>query len=576
MPDRKTSWIVAILLVTLGLFFLLVAYGVYRLFRPDQIELTQKSVLEIDLAMDIPELPPTSSLARLVNRETTSMVDLNRIFLAAAKDPQITSVYLSIHPLFMSWAQVEELRDFLKEFRRSNKKIFAHLQLDLAEEKELYLASLADQIYLNPDAGLLINGLAAEVRFYKRLMERLKVEPQFLQFKEFKSPETFTRESMTPEFRSMLEGILIDIQSRFLRTVAEERQIDHARLQELIKTGLTPASLALKERLVTALGYEDEVHSKLLAELAGSKEYRAIRPSQYLKVIDGRRGQRRHRVALLGGLGPITSGSSDEFWDETMGGETIAALLREIRKAKDIKGVLFRVDSPGGSAVGSDKIWREVRLLESNGKPVVASMSGVAGSGGYYIAMGARKIVALPSTITGSIGVIFGKFNVRGFFEQWLGITTDEIRLAQNANIFSLTQSLSEAQKNQIRSWMEEIYTNFVRKAAEGRGMAFEQLEAKAHGRIYTGAQAKELRLIDEVGGLATALSLLKKELKVPENEEVELVLYPKPKSFWKTLAEGDFFRTSLPRISVESVRARLRSLETPAPWLVAPEIDIH
>jgi protease-4 len=577
MPDRKTSWIVAILLVTLGLFFLLVAYGVYRLVRPGQVELTQKSVLEIDLGMEIPELPPTSSLAQLVFRDAVSMVDLNRVFLAAAKDPQIASLYLSIHPLFMPWAQVEELRAFLKEFRKSNKKIFAHLQLDMAEEKELYLASLADQIYLNPDAGLLINGLAAEIRFYKRLMERLKVEPQFLQFKEFKSPETFTREGMTPEFRSMLESILIDIQNRFLRTVAEERQIDHTRLQELMKTGLAPASVALKERLVTALGYEDEVQSKLLVEIAGSKEYRAISPSRYLKVIDGRRVRRpRHRVALLGGLGPITSGSSDEFLNETMGGETVAARLREIRKAKDIQGVLFRVDSPGGSAVGSDKIWREVRLLESNGKPVVASMSGVAGSGGYYIAMGARKIVALPSTITGSIGVIFGKFNVRGLFEQWLGITTDEIRLAENATIFSPTQSLSEAQKNQIRSWMEEIYANFVRKAAEGRGMAFEQLEAKAHGRIYTGAQAKELQLIDEVGGLATALSLLKKELKIPENEEVELVLYPKPKSFWKALSEGDFFRISLPRTPVESVRTLMHSLETPAPWLLAPEISIR
>jgi protease-4 len=203
-------------------------------------------------------------------------------------------------------------------------------------------------------------------------------------------------------------------------------------------------------------------------------------------------------------------------------------------------------------------------------------MSGVAGSGGYYIAMAARKIVAQPSTITGSIGVIFGKFNLRGLYEQWLGITTDEIRLAENANIFSPTHSLSEEQKNQIRAWMEDIYNNFVKKAAEGRNMTFEELESKAHGRIYTGAQAKDLKLVDEIGGLATSLSLLKKELKIPENEEVELVLYPKPKSFWQTIAEGDFFPVSVPTLSLESVKQKLNSLQTPAPWLLAPELDIR
>jgi protease IV len=578
MPDRKTSWIVAILLAALGLFFVLVAYGAYRLIRPGRAELTQKSVLEINLGGEIPELPPTSSLAKLLEKESVSMMDMGRILRAAADDSQITSVYLSIHPLSQSWAQVEELRGFLKEFRKSKKKIVAHLQLDMAEEKEVYLASLADHIYLNPDAGLLINGLAAEVNFYKRTMAKLRVEPEFLQFKEFKSPESFTRESMTPEIRSMLESILSDVQDRFLQTVAQDRHLELGRLRELIRIGLAPASVALKERLVTALGYEDEVQLKLLAEMSGSKEYQAITPSKYLKVLEDRGGRRpRHRVALLGGLGPITSGSSDEIWGSAiMGGETVASRLREIRKAKDIRGVLFRVDSPGGSAVGSDKVWREVRLLESSAKPVVVSMSGVAGSGGHYIAMGARKIVAQPSTITGSIGVIFGKFNVRGLYEHWLGITTDEIRLAENANIFSPLHALSGEQRNQIRSWMAEIYDTFVRKAAEGRGLPFEELEARAHGRIYTGAQAKQLRLIDEVGGLSTALALLKKELKIPENEDVELVLYPKPKSFWQTLAEGDFFNVSIPRILLESLREVIRSLETPSPWLLAPEIDIR
>ncbi len=575
MPDRKTSWIVAILLAALSLFFLLVLYGTYRLLRPGKVEITQKSVLEADLGGEIPELPSSSPLARLIGQDSVSMADMGRIFRAAAKDRNITSVRLSIYPLLLPWAQVEELRDFLKEFKKSKKKIVAHLQFDMVEEKELYLASLADEIYLNPDAGLLVNGLAAQIAFYKRTMDKLKIEPQFLQFKEFKSAEEYTREGMTPEIRSMLESVLSDLQNRFIETVAHERQIAPGRLQELIKVGMAPASMALKERLVTALGYEDEVQSKLISEKG--EEYRAVSLSKYLRTVgDWNEKKGKHRVALVGGLGPITSGSGDETWSTVMGGETMAARLREIRKAKDIKGVLFRVDSPGGSAVGSDKVWREVRLLEAAGKPVVVSMSGVAGSGGYYIAMGARKIVAQPSTITGSIGVIFGKFNVRGLYEHWLGITTDEVKLADNATIFSPVHSLTEEQKRHIRTWMEDIYDTFVRKAAEGRRMKFEELEAKAHGRIYTGAQAKALNLIDEVGGMSTALSLLKRELKIADNEDVELVLYPKPKSFWQTLAEGDFFSSSIPRVSLDGLKQTLRSLETPAPWLLAPSLEIR
>ncbi len=276
-------------------------------------------------------------------------------------------------------------------------------------------------------------------------------------------------------------------------------------------------------------------------------------------------------------MGTISSGRGDEIWENFIGGETIAARLRSIREDKNIKGVLFRVDSPGGSAVGSDKIWREVRLLEQSGKPVVVSMAGVAGSGGYYIAMGARKIVAEPSTITGSIGVIFGKFNLRGLYENWLGITTDKVKMAENADIFSATTSLTEQQKSQIRRWMEEIYNGFVRKAAEGRGATFEQFEPKAHGRIYTGQQAKQLKLIDEVGGIHTALGLLKKELKISEAEEVEMVLYPRPKSLWESLLQGDLFKTEAPHTSVEDfLKTTLRNLETPAPWLLAPTLDIH
>jgi protease IV len=577
--SKKTLWVFGVILAVLVVLLAMSLLSLYLLTRPGKIEVRQNSVLEISVDGEIPEFPPTSPFAKIAASDSLNIIELRRLLGAAAKDSRISAVYLAIHPLANSWAQVEEIRDFIQQFRKSKKKVHAHLVVDMASEKELYLASAADEIYLNPDAGLIVNGLVAEVGFYKRMMAKLKIEPQFLQFKEYKSAEIFTREKMTPAFRSMFESILTDIQDRFIKTVASERKIDAARLRQIINKGMAPARLALQEHLVTALGYEDEIQSRLLRDkVDGGKEYRSIDASKYLKSLPNQSsGATRQRVALIAGLGPIISGSSDEMWERFMGGETMAGRLRQIREDKDIKGVLFRVDSPGGSAVGSDKVWREVRLLEKEGKPVVVSMAGVAGSGGYYISMGARKIVAQPSTITGSIGVIFGKFNLRCLYEDWLGITTDQIKLAENADIFSPVHSLTEPQKEQIRSWMEEIYNNFVRKAAEGRGMTFADLEPKAHGRIYTGAQAQKLKLIDQLGGLSTAVSLLKKELKVPESDEIELVLFPKPKSLWQSLSEGDLFKVSTPVPSLDSfLKTTLQRLETPAPWLITPAVTIH
>jgi protease-4 len=576
---KRSTWVIGIILLA-GLFLVAVfSLGLYWLLGPSKIEVRQNSVLELSMSSEMPELPPISPVARFFAGDGPCLIDLERVLRNAATDSKISAVSMEVYPLGFSWAQVEELRGFLQDFKKSGKKVVARLALDAPREKELYLASPADEIYLNPDSGLIINGLMAEINFYKKLMDKLKIEPQFLQFKEFKSAEPYTREKMTPEIRSMLESILGDIQGRFIRAIAQERKIDEVRLRQLVQMGMVPASLALKEHLVTALGYEDDVRSKLeFSKPGGNKEYRSVDVASYLRTLDsGFQRTVKTRVALLGGVGAITSGGGDEVWETLIGGETLAARLRTIREDKSIKGVLFRVDSPGGSAVGSDKIWREVRLLEKSGKPVVVSMGGVAGSGGYYIAMGARKIVAQPSTITGSIGVIFGKFNIRGLYEYWLGITPDKVKMAENADIFSPTTPLSEQQRALIRGWMEEVYNNFVKKAAEGRGISFGELEKMAHGRIYTGNQAKQLKLVDEVGGFRTALSLLKKELKIPDKQEVEIVLYPRPKSFWESLMQGDLFRTKVSQPSLLSlIQSTLHSMEAPGPWLLAPSIEIH
>jgi len=578
MASKGVKIFGVILVVSLILFGIMV-FALIRFTRPAPVKVQKESVLELTIGGELSDLPPTSPLAQFTGQGNISLLEMGQVLRAAAEDERISSLYCRIYPLQSSWASVEEIRSFMHEFRESGKKIYAYLSLDLVSDRDLYLASAADEIHLNQDSALMVNGLVAEVSFYSKMMSKLKVRPDVLQFKEYKSPGSYTRSGMTPEFRSMYRNLLSDIQQRLKQALSRERGIEPQQLDRLMRNGILSSSSALTAGLVTHLGYEDEIRHRLRAESSGDEpEYRSISASDYLKAVKRRsRPSPPHKVALLGGIGPIMTGRSDETWELAMGGDTIVSRLRKIRKDKSVKGLLFRVNSPGGSAVGSDKIWREIRLMEEAGKPVVVSMGGVAGSGGYYIAMGARKIVAQPSTVTGSIGVIFMKFNLSGLFDQWLGITVDRVKLAENADILSPTTSLNSRQKDEVEEWMSHIYNTFVEKAAQGRHLAVEEMERQAGGRIFTGSQARQRQLIDAMGGLNTALELLKQELKIPEEEEVELVLYPKSKSLWQSLLEGDWAQVSRPGETLESLlRQRLSEVTHPAPWLIVPELKIH
>ncbi len=571
--------IFGVILVVLLILFGIMVFALFKMTRPAEIKVRNESVLEISVGGELMDLPTSSPLAQLAGRGKISLFEMSRVFQAAAEDERISAVYFKIYPLQMSWAGVEELRSLMHQFRKSGKKIYVYLSLDLVNDIELYLASAADEIHLNQDSALLANGLIAETTFFKKMMNKLKVRPDALQFKEFKSPEKFTRSKLTPEVRSMYESILSDIQQRYVQTISQERQIEAQQLDKLMQSGILSAPSALTARFVTHLGYEDEIRSRLKVESPdGEAEYRSIAASDYLRAVnqEDRRDTPR-KVALLGGIGQILTGRSDETWESFMGGDTMVSRLREIRKDKSVQGLLFRVNSPGGSAVGSDKIWREIQLMEEAGKPVVVSMGGTAGSGGYYIAMGARKIVAQPSTITGSIGVTFMKLNLSGFLDHWLGITVDQVKLAENADIFSAMTSMSSQQRSELQDWMRHIYDTFVKKAAAGRHLTVEELEQQAGGRIFTGSQAMNRNLVDAVGGLNTALDLLKEELNIPQKEEVELVLYPKPKSLWQSLLQGDWAQLYSSPQSLESfLRQRLSVMHHPAPWLIAPELVIH
>ena len=574
--DMSGKKIFFLVLFIIGILFLSIVLGTgYLLFRGREVTIQENTILEVALTGSVFELPPENPLARMFGPDTLSLWELGKVLRYAAQDDRVSGLYLEIHPLLLSWAQIEELRDSLHSFRTAGKPIHAFLALDMVRDPELYLACAADSITLNPSATLLVNGLLAEVTFYKGTMEKLGIKPEFIQFKEYKSAETFTRETMTPEIREMYESILGDIEERFISVVAQERNLDEERMRGILEVGLTSADQALEENLVDVLGYKSQVQQKLANNGDDSQEYEGLAARYYLDAVEDEfRTRSEHKVALVGGLGTITAGNSDPF-SQIMGGLTMSSRLRRIREDDDIKGIILRVDSPGGSVVGSDMVWKEVKLLEEAGKPVVVTMSGVAGSGGYYISMAARHIISQPSTITGSIGVIFGKFDMAGLYE-WLGITIDQVKTSPNADIFSSLTSLTDDQRQRVESWMATIYETFVQKAADGRSQTFQELEPRARGRIYTGVQARDIGLVDELGGLPEAMDQMKQVLGLEEDEDIELVLYPRPKSLWEALAGGDFFGIRRRDSLSQWLQEQVPFLSDPAPWLLMPEVRIY
>lgn len=571
---KARLWILLFVLVAIIVLAIALAAGFYYLFaRPVSIE--KGTVVEVVLEGSLEEFPAQDPISLLFEPEKKNVWQLSQVFEAAAVDQRIESILLVIRPLQASWAQIEELRQLVALFQESGKEVHSFLDLDMAGESEIYLASSTDSITMNPTSGVLLNGLMAEITFMKRTLESLDIKPEFIQFKEYKSPETFNREQLSDEIREMLSTILEDLQGRFVDSVAADREIAPEQLQTFIETGIGSGDEAHSAGLIDQLGYLDGLQERLQSEQNGEKRYRSISEVNYLKSspeIPSQKGT--HKIAVVSGAGTITTGESKSMAD-IIGGTTIASQLRSLRKDESVEGVIFRVNSPGGSAVGSDMIWREIQQLEESGTPVVVSMSGVAGSGGYYISMAAGRLVSQPSTITGSIGVIFGKFDVSGFLK-WIGMDIDRVKSSPNADLLSPYSSFTAQQKEQVTRMMEEIYQTFVSKAAQGRGQSFEEFEPKAHGRIYTGAQALEIGLVDNLGGMREAVEEMSKALQVGDPKELRLELFPRPKSFWETLTSDSPFRIHQSSALLQKLSEEFRKLETPHPWLLMPELSIR
>jgi protease IV len=522
----------AIIIVCLFLFLGLILLAALR--KP-ALELPSKGVLVMDIGGEIEEQRAPDFFSALNGTTEPVLHDYTDALDGAANDPHITGIVVRVAPIATGWGKLEEIRTHLLAFRKSGKPSICYLGYDGVGNPEYYLASACQKIWLVPTAPVSIRGMMAQATFFRGTLDKLKVVPEFYHIAEFKTAgNTFTEKKFTPAHREEVEGLLKSIYGQYLDDASKGRGMDRAAFEALVNKGPFSSSDAVTERVVDRLGYWDQVQDEFKTR-NGAWSPVSLRTYKTFVKNDGAQS-----VAVIHASGLIVSGDSGSTpgGGSIMGGDSVAADIREARKDSSIKAIILRVDSGGGSVVGSEVIRREVELA-NNVKPVVVSMSDVAASGGYWISVPARKIIADPDTITGSIGVLIGKFNVSGLYNL-LGISTDSIATSDNASLFSEQQNFTPTQRAYIEKSLNETYGEFTKGVANGRKMTVEAVDKVGKGRVWSGSQAKELGLVDELGGLDRAIEVAKDLAKIPASESVRIERYPRQKSFLQQLLERE------------------------------------
>jgi len=502
-------------------------------FGHARVTVPSRAILEVRLSGPVDEVPPSDLLSFLMGRNPLTVYDVWMNFRKAKADRRVQAVLVRLGLLECDWAKAADIRDAILDFRRSGKKVYAYIEEAPQFDMEYYVATACDRVVLQPMGWLGVTGLGGYVPFFKGLLDKLGVRAEFEHVAEYKTAyNTFTEKGFTPAHREEMESVYSGIFADYVKTAAEARGKSEEQYRVLIDHGLYQGEQAKEAGLVDDCLYEDE----LLRLIRGSGpelgridilDYARIKPSS-LGLETGR------KIALVYGVGPILTGES---LPPVMGAATVSRWLKEAGEDDSIAAVVFRVDSPGGSSVGADIIWRAVELAKQ-AKPVIVSMSDVAGSGGYWVAMGATGIVAQPQTLTGSIGVLAGKFSLAGLFAK-LGITSEELTFGDKAGLFSIFRAFTPAERELLLDQIRWTYDRFLAKVAAGRGLTKEEVDEAGRGRIWTGRQALGLKLVDELGGLGAAVASAKKAAGIPPGEEVRFVIWPKKRTFWQSLFGG-------------------------------------
>lgn len=487
-----------------------------------------------------------NSLLGLVNR-------LNQ----ASTDEKIAAMVLKIRGASLGRAQAADVQRAIGRVQAAGRKIYADLQD--AGTQDYLLATACDHIIMPESGTLMIPGLRAEITYYKTLFDFFGIKADMMQVGSYKgAAEPYTRSSMSPEFRQQYEQLLGDFYDQLIETIAKNRKLPVEKVRDLVDQGLFSAKQALEAGLIDEIAYGDQIKDRLSQDLATETSQIDLLNGYAIKKVendfsgmmgmvklfdlilngaDDKKSSQQKKIAVVYAVGTIVTGEStfSLLGGTAVGSETLVRALKQAAEDKTVQAIVLRVDSPGGSALASDLIWREVQRIK---KPVIASMGNIAASGGYYISMGCDQIYAQPGTLTGSIGVVGGKISFAGLFDRF-GVKTEVISIGKNSGLLSAVNPMTEGERKVWQANMEEVYRQFVTKTAAGRNLTVKELEPLASGRVWTGRQAKNNGLVDQLGTLHDAIQAAKKAANFKDDEKAELLILPESQSFLDQLLGG-------------------------------------
>jgi protease-4 len=513
----------------LMVFFVFGIIGLVASGSEEVPQVKENSILYINLTGGIAERIPEDPFAEVLGNDARGIELLGTLnaLKHAKTDDNIKGIYMEHGFLSGGYASIEEIRDAIEDFKSSGKFVYSYAEF--ISEANYYVASVSDEIYFNPQGVIEFNGLSANLTFFKGLFDKLEVEPQIFRVGTYKSAvEPFMRKDMSEANREQVSSFINSIYDHYLKNVSESRGISYDQLKSISDSMLVRSPEdAFKHKLVTKIAYEDEIKT-LIREQLGLEEkakINSISLNNYIKTAAGASEYSSNKIAVIVAEGEIVSGKGQST---NVGSEKFSRAIKRARENDKVKAVVIRVNSPGGGIVASDVMWHEIMLTKAK-KPVIASMSAVAASGGYYLSMPCDTIVAQPNTITGSIGIFGMMFNMGGFLENKLGITSDVVNTGEFSDIYTVSRSLNDFEKSIIQSRVEEGYDSFTSKAAEGRNMSIEDLKEVASGRVWTGSQAKERGLVDILGSYQDAINIA--AAKAGIEDDYMTILYPELKS---------------------------------------------
>jgi protease-4 len=536
-------------------------------------EVRQDSVLVLNiegLIEDRPSVDPTSE--RLIGAAAKTPRQIINNIRKAAKDPRIIGILLKFGGYEMTRTTAFDIQQELVTFKESGKKVFAFMRN--SGLRTYLLASAADKIYMPMSGTTFLMGLRIEIPFFKKMFDTIGVTPEFIAIGRYKTaPQIFTMDHISDEYREIMDNFLDALYASFTMSIAEARDVPEDQIVTWIDDGIYSARDALNAGMIDELVYESQLDKMLQQELGLVEENHIVendRETQLHKITSVQYTRVKvnvpnlhnngEKIALIYAKGSIFSGTSDAS-SSGIGSESMTKLLSKLKEQEEIKGIILRVNSGGGGAMAADIIRHAIHDIKQK-KPVIVSMAEAAASGGYMISAPADSIVAHPTTLTGSIGIFGGKFSLESLFDV-IGIRIETLQRGENAGMFSLSEPWTASEKERLRENIQQGYDHFVAVVAEGRAMTTETVETIAQGRVWTGERALELGLVDRLGGIETAIELIKEKLEIPADEDIQLVEFPKPTSLFKQLLRQiRQFSLKTPPLPAEIVRLRDQLVE--------------